>query len=166
MNNYECRIPTLDELIQKYDYEMEHNPDEKENWIVWKERAIERYKAGKIIPYYGFLDGKIICECTAGIDPEFAQNSEDLINETTAYLYAFRTFEEYQGKGYFGKLFRYMLEDLKARGYKKVTLGVEPQEEKNKAIYFKYGFTNHIKTDKEMYPDGTIIIVEYYSKDL
>ena len=59
-----------------------------------------------------------------------------------------------------------MIGDLKKRGYKKVTLGVEPSETKNKQIYFKYGFNEHIKNSKEVYPDGTEIDVEYYGKKL
>ena len=59
-----------------------------------------------------------------------------------------------------------MINDLISRGYEKVTLGVEPEEEKNKTIYFKYGFTEHIKDAKEVYPDGTTIDVEYYGKKL
>ena len=163
---YICKIPTLDELIKKQDYEMEHNPDEKENWLIWKKQAIERYNSKKIIPYYGFLDDKIICECTAAIDPSFIQNSDGLVDLETAYLFAFRTVEEYQGQGYFSRLFKFMIDDLKSRGYKRVTLGVEPTEEKNKQIYQKYGFTKLIKKAKEVYPDGTEIDVEYYGKDL
>ena len=48
---------------------------------------------------------------------------------------AFRTIEDYQGKGYFSKLFKYMIDDLKNKGYKRVTLGVEPEETKNKKRY-------------------------------
>ena len=40
-----------------------------------------------------------------------------------------------------------MINDLKQRGYKKVTLGVEPTELENKQIYFHYGFNEHIKDD-------------------
>ena len=32
--------------------------------------------------------------------------------------------------------------------------------EKNKAIYYKYGFTEYIKEAQEVYPDGTTIDVE------
>ena len=32
--------------------------------------------------------------------------------------------------------------------------------------YTKYGFTEHIKNAQEIYPDGTIIEVEYYGKIL
>ena len=79
---------------------------------------------------------------------------------------AFRTNKEYQNQGYFSKLYNFMIDDLKSKGYKKVTLGVEPEEEKNKIIYKKYGFTNLIKISTEVYPDGTEIEVEYYSKEL
>ena len=37
---------------------------------------------------------------------------------------------------------------------------------KNKLIYNKYGFIEHIKDAQEVYPDGTIIDVEYYGKKL
>ena len=131
-----------------------------------KKNNIERCQNGFIIPYYGILDGKIICECTAALNSSVVQNADSLVDEKTAYLTAFRTITEYQGKGYFSKLFKFMIEDLKNRGYKKVTLGVEPEETKNKEIYFKYGFNEHIKDSKEVYPDGTEIDVEYYGKKL
>ena len=65
-----------------------------------------------------------------------------------------------------------MESDLKQRGYKRLTLGVEPCEVKNMMIYFKYGFTNFIKTDIEEYPkendkkEAEKILVNYYSKEL
>lgn len=164
MSNYVCKIATIDEMNTKWDYEIAVAKDDKENFTIWKKNNIERFKKGLIIPYYGLLNDKIICECTAVINPSVIQNAEDLIDEKTAYLMAFRTVEEYQGQGYFRKLFKYMLEDLKNRGYERVTLGVEPKEIKNKTIYSNYGFNKYIKKSKEIYPDGTIIDVEYYSK--
>ncbi len=156
----------MDEMNSKWDYEIEHATDDKDNWIIWKKDNIERFKKGLIIPYYGLLDGKIICECTAALSPSIVLNSENLVDEKTAYLTAFRTISEYQGQGYFSKLFKFMIEDLKNRGYERVTLGVEPKEKKNKEIYFKYGFNEHIRNSKEVYPDGTEIDVEYYRKYL
>lgn len=166
MDNYICKIASINEMNTKWDYEIDHATDDKENWIVWKKENIDRFRNGLIIPYYGLLDGKIICECTAAINPSVVQNSEGLVSERVAYLTAFRTITEYQGKGYFSKLFKFMIQDLKKRGYEKVTLGVEPEETKNKEIYFKYGFNEHIKDSKEVYPDGTEIEVEYYGKKL
>ena len=150
----------------KWDYEIAHAGEDKNNWIIWKKSSIEHMLEGKAIPYYGFLDGKIISEATAILDGSIAQNSEGLVDKKTAYLSAFRTISEYQGKGYFSKLFKFVLEDLKNRGYEKVTLGVEPEETENKEIYFHYGFADHIKNGVEVYPDGTEIDVEYYGKQL
>ena len=162
---YKCKIANLKEMNQKWDYEIEHNED-KSNWIIWKEKAIKCKKAGAQIPYYGILDNQIICEATASLSPDIVQNGSDLVDDTTAYLTAFRTITEYQGQGYFSKLFKFMINDLKKRGYKKVTIGVEPTELKNKAIYTKYGFTNFVKSSIEEYPDGTKVEVEYYYKEL
>ena len=166
MDNDVCKIATLEDIIKKHDYEIEKAVDDKENWVVWKEKAIEKYNKGLSITYMGLLNDEIIYECTAAIDPTIVQNSDSLVDSKTAYLFAFRTNEEYQGRGYFSILFKFMINDLISRGYEKVTLGVEPEEEKNKTIYFKYGFTEHIKDAKEVYPDGTTIDVEYYGKKL
>ena len=166
MEKYICKIATIEEMNKKWDYEISIATDDKDNWITWKRDNIKRFQKGLIIPYYGLLNEEIICECTAEIDSSIVQNAEKLVDEQTAYLSAFRTNKEYQGQGYFSKLFKFMIDDLKKRGYKKVTLGVEPEEEKNKTIYNKYGFTEHIKTREETNPDGSKIIVEYYRKEL
>ena len=164
MREYICKIATLEEMNTKWDYEIAHAGEDRNNWIIWKKSSIEHVKEGKSLAYYGILDGKIISEATAILDGSIAQNSDGLVDEKTAYLSAFRTLEEYQGMGYFSKLFHFMLADLKSRGYEKVTLGVEPEELKNKQIYAHYGFNEHIKNGVERYPDGTEIDVEYYEK--
>ena len=166
MENYICKIATLEEMNTKWDYEIACADEDKSNWIIWKKSSMEHVQEGKSLPYYGILDGQIISEATAILDGSIAQNSEGLVDGKIAYLSAFRTIPEYQGKGYFSKLFNFMLEDLKKRGYEKVTLGVEPGELENKQIYTHYGFTEHIKNGVETYPDGTQIDVEYYGKKL
>lgn len=59
-----------------------------------------------------------------------------------------------------------MENDLKEKGYKTLTLGVEPSKVRNIQIYFKWGFTKYIKTDYEYYPNGEKAIVNYYKKDV
>ena len=166
MDNYCCKIASLEEMNTKWDYEIAHAGEDKENWIIWKKSSIKHMLEGKSLPYYGLLNGQIISEATAVLDGSIAQNNDGLVDGKTAYLSAFRTIPEFQGKGYFSKLFWFMLADLKNRGYEKVTLGVEPEEAENKQIYEHYGFTGHIKNGVETYPDGTQIDVEYYGKML
>lgn len=163
--SYICRIATVEDMEKKWDYEIENNED-KYNWQIWKEKAIKCMKYGAQIPYYGFLDNQIICEATASLTPDIVQNGEGLVDDETAYLTAFRTIKEFQGKGYFSKLFKFMIDDLKNRGYKRVTIGVEPTELKNRLIYQKYGFNTLLKKGVEVCPDGEKIDVLYYVKYL
>lgn len=164
-DRYVCKIASLQEMEEKWDYEIKLHP-RQENWIIWKPEAIKNYQTGRSIPYYGILDGTIICEATAVVDPGEVQNSAGMIDETTAYLCAFRTIKEYRGKGYFSRLLRFVLNDLIQKGYTKAVLGVEPDDKMNKAMYTHWGFTEFIKSAEERYPDGTVIQVEYYWKQL
>ncbi len=163
---YICKIASLLEMEQKWDYEIMHSSDDKSNWTIWKEEALMNFQKGGALPYYGILDGTVISEATAILNPECAQNSEDLVGDGMAYLCAFRTIEEYRGKGYFSELMKFMIDDLKRRGYVRVTLGVEPADMKNKRIYAHYGFTEYIYSAQETYPDGTVIDVDYFGKKL
>ena len=164
--SYICKIPNEMEMNQKWDYEIEHATHSRDNWIYWKKKSIENKKNHTQIPYYGILDGKIICEATASIQSSVVQNSDGLVSKNTAYLTGFRTIGEYQNQGYFSKLFSYMIEDLKNRGYQFVTLGVEPNETRNMMIYFHYGFLEYIKSGMEFYPNGDEVFVLYYRKKL
>lgn len=165
-NIFQCKVASFFEIEAHWDAQIEKHEKDRENWIAWKERALKNYSQGHCLVYYGMLEGRVICEATAHIHPQGVQNSANLVSEKSAYLCAFRTSLNYQGRGYFSLLFQFMLNDLRRRGYCQVTLGVEPAEIKNKRIYAHYGFTTFIKSAQEQYPDGTIIEVEYYKKSL
>ena len=159
-DGYICRIATLEEMEQKWDYEIGIHPGQ-ENWIVWKGEAIEGFRSGRSIPYYGILDGTVICEATAVPNPGFMQAADRVVE-----LCAFRTVRAYRGKGFFSRLMDFMLKDLKQKGYARAVVGVEPDEEVNKAIYRHWGFTEYLCSDTETYPDGTVIQVEFFGKAL
>lgn len=169
--NYICKIATLDEVNEKWDYEISNHPNNN-SWKEWKNIFIDGINKNKRISYYGILNGKIITEGTVILSKDEAQNSEGLIDNQTAYLTAFRTVKEYQGKGYFSKLYRFIENDLKIKGFKRLTLGVEPSEIKNMKIYFNWGYDTFIKTAYEEYPQvdknsqPEKILVNYYSKNI
>jgi len=162
--DYICKIATIDEMESKWDYEIKKH--KSPNWKIWKAEAIEYVKNGQSIAYYGMLNGRTICEATAMLDKNIVQNSDGLVNDKTVYLCAFRTVEKYRSKGCFSKLFNFMIGDLKNKGYEKVTLGVEPTETENLKIYKHLGFNEFIKSATETFPDGTIIDVDYYGKNI
>lgn len=171
MEEYICKIATLEEIKQNWKYLIEIHPNDNA-WKIYKDKAIKNMKEKNTIVYYGILNDTIISEATVFISNANVQNSYGLVNEYTAYLSAFRTRKEFQGRGYFSKLYNFMENDLKNRGYTTLTLGVKPSETKNIMIYFKYGFKNYIKTAYEIEPaknddeEPKKILVNYYSKEL
>lgn len=173
MDNFICKIPSMEEINIKWDYEIAAHPGDN-SWIIWKSNFIKNIESGTRVSYYGILKGVTITEATVVISEkdENIQNKNMPVGDKIAYLTAFRTVEPYQGKGYFSKLYKYMENDLKSRGFTKVTLGIEPCEVKNMKIYFNRIFDAFIKTAYEKYPphsEGTEpekIMVNYYSKNL
>ena len=118
--------------------------------------------------YMGLLDGIIITEATVIISgkDKCIENKDDLVDNGKVYLSAFRTNKEYENQGYFSKLYKFMENDLKSKGFKSLTLGVEPKEIRNIQIYFNWGFTKYIKTGFCKYANGEVAIVNYYEKEL
>lgn len=139
-----CKIASLQEMNIKWEYEIAQSGKDKENWIIWKKQNIEKYKQGYIIPYYGILEGNIICEATAMLHPKVVQNSAGLVDGHTVYLSAFRTIDRFQGKGYFSKLFHFMIDDLWHKEFTKATLGVEPNKGGGSGQNPVRGGTNYI----------------------
>ena len=78
---------------------------------------------------YAFLD---IAE-----DRDFADGT------TTAYLCAFRVRPEYRGLGLGSRLLETALADLKSRGFRRATIGVD--EARNERLYRRLGFDTFIK---------------------
>ena len=42
--SYICKIPTIEEMNKKWDYQIENATHSKENWIYWKKEHIENKK--------------------------------------------------------------------------------------------------------------------------
>ncbi|MBR1742479.1 MAG: GNAT family N-acetyltransferase [Lachnospiraceae bacterium] len=164
--NYICKIPSFEEMNQKWDEEIRKHASDRETWSLWKKNFLENVEKNDTIPYYGILDGKVICESIAVINPVKLQNSDGLVGKHMAYLCGFRTMKPFQKRGYFSTLMKFMSDNLRKKGFLRVTLAVEHSEKRNREIYAHYGFTERIKSEKETYPDGTVTEVEYYGKDL
>jgi len=110
--NYICKIATRDELLKRWDYLIEIHPDNNK-WVEFKENALKHYDEKSTISYLGFLNNEIICEITAYIkESAFIGDISEptgLLSDNMAYLAAFRTNKEFEGKGYFSKFIFYYL---------------------------------------------------------
>ena len=166
MNNFICKIATREELLKRWEYLIKIHPGNND-WVVYKENALRNFDNKNTISYLGFLDDEIICESTAYIkeDAFIGDISEpsELLNSDMAYLAAFRTNKEYEGKKFFSKLYKFMENDLKEKGYSELSLGVGPEDVRNIEIYFHLGFREYIKTlvEKENLKEDVIL---FYKK--
>lgn len=155
MDNFICKIASREELLRRWDYLIKIHPGNN-TWVEFKEKALRHYDEESTISYLGFLDDVIICEATAYIkDSAFIgdiSETSGLLSDNMAYLAAFRTNKEYEGKGYFGRLYKFIENDLKERGYTELSLGVGPEADRNIEIYFHLGFREYIKTVVEYEP--------------
>ncbi len=146
---YICKEADREELIRRWEYLIKINPGDN-RWIRFREDALKHYDEKSTISYLGFLDDEIICEATAYIkDSAFIGDISEpsgLLSDSMSYLAAFRTNKEYEGKGYFRKLYDFAENDLRKRGYIELSLGVGPEAVRNMEIYFHLGFRDYIKT--------------------
>ena len=154
---YICKVADRDELIRRWAYLIEANPGDR-RCAGFRESALRHFDEKSTISYLGLLDGEIICEATAYIrDSAFIGDISEpsgLLSERMSYLAAFRTNQEYEGQGYFSRLYRFVEGDLKARGYTELSLGVGPDAVRNIEIYFHLGFTQYIKAVVQYEPSA------------
>ena len=121
-------------------------PGDDELWIKYKKQRLQQFDNKEIDIYVIEDEEKFIGELTVNYI------SHDLKTETIpnirVYFEAFRTDKKYQGKGLGQKLIEYTINDLKEKGFKEFTIGVEEDNERAKHIYFKHGFTKAIDYGK------------------
>ena len=121
-------------------------PGNEDLWIKYKNQRLKEFENNEIDVYVIEENEKFIGEITVNYI------NHDLETETIpnirVYFEAYRINENYQGKGLGQKLMEYVINDLKQKGYKEFTIGVEDDNEKAKHIYYKYGFTKVIDYGK------------------
>lgn len=149
MDNFICKVANREQLLKRWDYLIKIHPSNNK-WVEFRENAIKHYDEKSTISYLGILNDEIICEATAYIkDSAFIGDISDpsgLLSSDMAYLAAFRTNKEFEGKGYFSKLYNFVENDLKEKGYTELSLGVGPEAVRNIEIYFHLGYRDYIKT--------------------
>ena len=168
MDNFICKVANRDELLRRWEYLINIHKGNNQ-WVKYKENALKHYDEKSTISYLGFLNDEIICEATAYIkDSAFIGDISEpsgLLSDKMSYLAAFRVDKEYEGKGYFSKLYKFVENDLEERGYTELSLGVDAENVRNNEIYAHLGFTEFIKSLIE-YDDGKEERVDFYKKNL
>lgn len=132
-------LDEIDELKKLF----KHNDFEK-----YKLDLINDIKNGIRDIYVMHDNEKIIGELTV----YYKDKSElEVIENTRAYLSAFRILKEYRGKGLGQNLLNFVIKDLQENGYTEFTIGVEDDNENALHIYKKFGFNKVIARLSEEY---------------
>ena len=104
MDNFICKVANRDELLKRWDYLIDIHPNNNV-WVVAKENAIRGFNDNSRIVYVLEKDGIIISEATAYIkNSAFIGDISEpsgLLSASMAYLAAFRTNKEFEGKRLF-----------------------------------------------------------------
>jgi len=87
-------------------------------------------------------DGELIGELYVFLDLEDKDFAD---GDKRAYLCAFRVKKEHRGHGFGSSLMKKALVDLKERGFRNATIGVENDELDNIRLYRHLGFNTKIK---------------------
>lgn len=163
-NKYICKIATIKEIEERWN---EETKDNNSLYLSVKKIYIEEVQKKNRIVYIGKLNNKIICDATAIIKKEGLKNeaksSDNLINSQRAYLCTFRTDKEYENKGYFSRLYKFMENDLKNRGFKEFTLSVNTNNKRCLNIYHSWNYNHFIRTEVKLV-NNQIYIFNYYLK--
>ena len=83
-------------------------------------------------------EGAMIGELYAFFDLEDRDFAD---GKSTAYLCAFRVKEGFRGQGLGSRLMETALGELKARGFRRASIGVSESEPQNLRLYRRFGFT-------------------------
>ena len=154
----EYRILTDAEFNLLWDRNEASDPDEP-MWPIWRQRFRERIDRGQAITFGVILDGDPVGEGTLELatskDPRLC-NGKD-----TAYLAALRIRPEHEGQGHISRLVKVMESHARALGYTMLTIGVEENETRNRAIYSHWGYVNFVMEENQ---DGEQVL--YYGKKL
>ena len=159
-----CSIATLKEVKKRWQGIIYDNLDDN-RYNLAADEFIEEIKKGTRVTYIAKFNDLIVCDLTVIVKEEGilheSQNTKELVSQDKAFICGVRTDKEFENRGYFSKLYKYMENDLKNKGYKKLTISVENNNTRAKEIYKHLGFTNFMRTENN---NGHIF--EYYYKDI
>lgn len=160
------KIASTQDLEFLYDEKIKNHPEDV-FLPIQREKRIKSIEDGTRLFFIGFVGEECICELAASVSnlDTFTQNKDKVLGNGCAYLFSFFTKEEYRGRGYFSKLYRFAENTLKEMGFEYLTLGVEPDDSENIERYRKWGYTELIYRGTEEF-DGMKIDVLYYRKKL
>ena len=157
---------TLYELEWIWDKNINANIGD-DKWVKWGADIVTKFKMGVLgsKPFVALHDDEPIGECYMIISPEndaISGRMELADGKTVANINALRVEKRFRGNGISSKLIKHIEQYAVKAGYKRLTIGVEPNETRNIAIYLHWGYNEFVMYDIEEEDE----LVLYYAKEL
>lgn len=141
---------------------LEHPFDRR--YRAWKRAFLQLNRNGTGATFAVLHNGTPVGDGTLLFSPkaDAVRGREWLANGVqTANINALRIRKPYEGQGHISALLKEMERYAAARGFVRLTIGVEAQKTRNRAIYRHWGYTEFLAEELE---DGEIVL--YYAKTL
>ena len=157
------RATTGDDLERIWDLNVRNHPG-KPIWERFRFQAFRHEERKMSKTYIALRNGEPLGEGTLLFDPA-CEAVGDLkyivIPGEATDVNGLRIVKKYEGEGRISRLMKVMEEDAKRLGFREITIGVEPLESRNLAIYLHWGYTRYLEYE---FDEGALVI--YYGNTL
>lgn len=157
-------VPATTEILnQLWDKNIANHPGD-ERWVNWRTDYKEYNNLDWAKTFAVVKDGTAVGEGTLIFNPHCKATAGNHLladGKDRVYLNALRIEKQYRGYGHISTMVKIMEDYARSLGYTYVTIGVDDSNEKNKAIYTHWGYTDLVFTEIE---DGELVL--YWGKKL
>lgn len=160
---FSYKIATEETFDRIWDKNIARHPGDA-RWVNWRKEYKEYNRSGMALTFLVLKGEEPVGEGTLVFDPQCkctAGNTLLADNKTTVYLNTLRMEKRHEGGGHISRLVKMMEKYAREKGYSYITIGVDDSNERNKAIYTHWGYTETIYTEVE---DGELVL--YWRKKL
>lgn len=161
----EYRKATKSDLEIIWNKNINSHPED-ERWKRWKEEYIAYNEKGQAVTFVA-VDDEPVGEITILLSQEckpVLKKAKLCDGKTIANMNAFRIEKKYEGQGHITKLVKMAEEFARSIGIKELSIGVEENEKRNRAIYEHFGFTEFMFSEVD-HDEGDAIVL-YYKKTI
>lgn len=157
-----CKKASLEDLETLWDREIAENPDDP-RYLRWKERFLSCNRSGRAATFLALSDGSAVGQVTLDRYADgYSGNRAPLADGiSTAYINSLRIDPEWVGQGHATALIHTLECWAKSQGYSRLTIGVEADAERTRAIYQHWGYDQFVMAEED---DGELVL--FYAKKL
>lgn len=157
------RIASKEDIERIWQFNVDMHPGDS-RWAAWRDESLASCGDGSRITFVCVVDNMPVGEVTLIMSPAHQAIRGRIVLADgckTGNVNALRVAGAYEGRGYASQMMDLLTEYASAHGITQLTIGVEANEMRNRAIYSHWGFHEHLMTETE---DGEEVL--YYGKNI